>query len=336
MFDGLSPANGMTEEEPDVTKTGRGVDTVVFDLGGVVLQWAPERAFGQVLPPPEVPAFMAEINFADWNRQQDSGRDWQVAEDELIRRQPRHGTAIRAYRRYFDHALPGYVPGTGAIMAELAQAGVRLLALTNWSAELFPHARRRFGLLDRFEQIMVSGEEGRVKPDPLIFQSLCQRYRLRAGTAIFIDDSAVNCTAAAAGGLIPIPFVDAATTRERLVQLGLLGVHPVVVEPIFHLADRRAWEVAGNTGDYPWSSRELSYEAQGFVHCSFRRQQQRVLTTRYHDVDPDDLVLLELDPGLLDAPVVVEDLNAGDAYPHLYGPLTMAAVTDVNPSSTRH
>jgi 2-haloacid dehalogenase len=135
-------------------------DAVIFDLGGVVLSWDPRVAYERVLPAEEVVTFLERVDFAGWNRLNDGGRSFEEAERELIGRFPDDREAILGYRIHFDATLTGMVPGTSGILAELGQAGVRLIALTNWSAETFPLATERFGILRRFEAIVVSGTEG--------------------------------------------------------------------------------------------------------------------------------------------------------------------------------
>jgi 2-haloacid dehalogenase len=211
------------------------------------------------------------------------------------------------------------VPGTGAVLAELAAAGVRLLALTNWSAETFPHARERFGLLRRFEDVLVSGAERVAKPDPAIFQLALQRFDLDASDTVFVDDAQRNVDAAAAAGITAHHFVDADRLRSFLVDRGLLGPRKRIAEPVYHLADRTAWRAAEAGQGYPWSSRGVTYDAEGYVHCSFLHQLPGVLDRYYADVDWSDLVLLEIETDT--APVVVEDLGAG-LYPHLFAELT--------------
>lgn len=305
------------------------LDTVVFDLGGVVLEWAPQLPYEQVLPPAKVPAFMAAVDFWAWNRSLDAGQSFEAGEQRLIERFPDSAEAVRAYRRHFDLSLTGMVPGTGAIVAELQHAGVRLLALTNWSAETFPQARRRFGLLQRFEAIVVSGEERLAKPDPAIFELLLSRHQVDPTACVFIDDSPVNVAAAAKLGIAAVQFHDADSLRGGLVDLGLLGTRPLVTEPLFHVTEAEAWRSATGAGDFPWSTRGLSFERQGYVHCSFARQVAAVRRLVYADIPDSELVLLEIDP--LGLAVVLEDVDAGDAYPHLYDPLPMAAVRSVRP-----
>lgn len=307
---------------------GTEINTVVFDLGQVVLGWDPVDAFTDVLPAAEVPGWMERIGFADWNRKQDAGRTWASAEEELIRQFPAEAEAIRAYRANFDRTLTGYVPGTGAVVAELEQVGVSLVALTNWSAETFPMARDRFGLLDRFRGIVVSGEEGLVKPDPAIFTLLCERYLLDPARTLFVDDSSTNCTGAESVGLSAHHFGDATGLRANLVTLGLLPARRPEVGPVWHLAERTAWQEAERTGEYPWSSRSLSYERQGFVHLCFRDQVAEV-RRRHHDLAVENLVLVELNADRDDLPVVVEAVPEVGEYPHLFAELSPAMAVTV-------
>ena len=300
---------------------------VIFDLGGVVLRWEPHRAYEQVMPADQVDGFMNEICFNEWNLRHDAGHDWDDGEAELISRLPHRREAIEAYRRYFDLTITGMVPGTGAIMAELQQAGVRIVALTNWSADLFHPTRRRFGLLNRFSGIVVSGEEGIAKPDPKLFKIVFDRYDVRPESAIFIDDNAHNCDTADDLGLEVIRFTGADAARQRLVDLGLLGARAVVPGPIYHLARRKHWEAAKGNDHYIWSTRRVTLEAEGFVHCCRADQVSAIRQRSYQDLADDDLVLLQLDPASLSAPVIVETDPAGQRFPHLYGELKPSEVT---------
>jgi len=119
--------------------------------------------------------------------------------------------------------LAGPIGGTVDVLADLREAGLRLYALSNWSAETFPIARRRFPFLDWFDGIVISGEVGVVKPDARIFEHLVARYAVEPGMAVFIDDSAVNVGAAARLGFVALQFVDARSLRHDLEELGLLG-----------------------------------------------------------------------------------------------------------------
>lgn len=307
--------------------TDPALDTVIFDLGKVLLNWEPDRAFAAVLPDDEVAAVMEEISFSDWNHASDAGRPFDVGESELIKRFPHRSEAILAYRRHFARTLTGMVPGTNAIVAELQQAGVRLVALTNWSGELFPIARERFGILDRFEGIVVSGDERLAKPDPAIFTLLFERYHIDPVRAAFLDDSPRNCATARDLGITAIDFVDADSARDELVDLGLLAPREGVPGPIFHIAERQLLDEALREGYYPWSTRDVTFDQQGYVHCARADQVATVLERFYADLDESDLVVLELDPGDLTGAVIVEQLGNGESYPHVFAPLDISALS---------
>lgn len=197
------------------------LSVVVFDLGNVLIRWDPVRAFHGVLDPDDVPAFLAEIDFSGWNHHQDAGRPWQEAEEELSARFPHRGAAIRAYAPNFRATLEA-MPESVALLEELSDRGVRLLALTNWSAELFGTARDTFPFLSAFEGIVVSGEERLAKPDRRLYEVLLRRYRVAPSSALFVDDSAANVGAAEEVGLKGHLFTSAAALRAELVEAGLL------------------------------------------------------------------------------------------------------------------
>ena len=298
---------------------------VLFDLGGVLIDWDPARAFTPVMPAAQVPAFLAAIDFAAWNHRHDAGLPYAEGERELIARFPEHEAAVRAYRQHFGATLTGPVPGTAAVVAELQQAGVGLAALTNWSAETYPVARERFGILRRFAGVLVSGEEGLAKPDPAIFALALQRFGFDAASCTFVDDAARNVVAAREAGLDAVQFHDADQLRRDLLARGLLGPRQPLDRPVYHLTERAVWQRARVEGSYPWSGRRGTHESEGFVHAGFADQLAGTRALKYGDLDDDALVVLELDPARLSVPVVVEDLGVGP-FPHLYGPLPVAEV----------
>jgi 2-haloacid dehalogenase len=195
--------------------------TLIFDLGDVVLQWHPRAAYTGLLSEDEVDAFFADIDFPSWNGLQDAGRGWDEAEAQLVRDHPRYAHLSRAFRDNYHLVVDQEVPGTAAILRELSSAGVRLLALTNWSAELFKRAYDWFEILHVFEGIVVSGVERLVKPDPAIFEVLCRRYRLDAGECVYIDDTPGNVAAARRLGMSALLFTDAEHLRADLTALAV-------------------------------------------------------------------------------------------------------------------
>ncbi len=134
--------------------------------------------------------------------------------------------------------------------------------------------------------------------------------------------------AAATAGLTAIHFQGAGSLRAELVGLGLLEPPEAVTEPVYHLALAADW----STGDpYPWSTRGITYDAEGYVHCSFARQLAGIRTGYYADLSDEELLVLELDPTGLEGLVVVEDLGSGQPFPHLYAPLSRALVRAEHP-----
>ncbi len=196
---------------------------MVFDLGGVLIDWDPRHLYRELFEDPdEMESFLAEVTSAEWNSHQDAGRPWAEAIETLAAEHPERRELIEAFHRRWPEMLAGEIPGTVAVLADLNAAGVRLVALSNWSAETFPTAQERFDFLAWFEGIVISGEVGVNKPDPRIFEYLVERFAIEPAAALFIDDSPANIDAARAFGFRTIQFTDATALRRELVRLGLL------------------------------------------------------------------------------------------------------------------
>jgi 2-haloacid dehalogenase len=195
---------------------------VVFDLGGVLIDWNPRHLYRQLLPADEVEAFLDEIGFAEWNHAQDAGGSWAEAVETLAAEHPHRRELIAAYPARFTETLAGPVPGTSDVLRELHDRGTRLIGLTNWSAETYPYAEATFDFMRLFEGVLVSGVEGVAKPDPAVFRLLVERYGLQPGRTVFVDDSAKNVAAATAAGLRGLLFTDAGQLRRDLTAMGLL------------------------------------------------------------------------------------------------------------------
>jgi 2-haloacid dehalogenase len=197
---------------------------VIFDLGGVLIQWDPRNLYRKLFPgdPTAMEEFLATVCTVEWNECQDAGRTFAAAEEEAIARHPTKAELIRAFGARFDEMIPGARDDVVAILDELRRRDTPLYALTNWSAETFPSARRRFEFLSWFQGIVVSGHEGLIKPDPALFRRLFARYAIEPAQAVFIDDDPGNARAAASLGVHGIAFTSAADLRAELRRLGLL------------------------------------------------------------------------------------------------------------------
>jgi 2-haloacid dehalogenase len=210
----------------DRTDLGQGdapmtVDAVVFDLGNVLVRWDPYLPFIGHLERAEVEALFDEIDFPTLNHHLDAGRPWAEARAEVVRRYPHRADAFDFYREHFVDSIPGPVDGSARLVRDLVGAGIRVLGLTNWSAETFHHAEPAAPAIGLLEDVLVSGEVGIAKPDPRIFRLLASRYGLDPGRTVFTDDSAPNVAAAAAEGFDAVLFIDADELRADLVRRGL-------------------------------------------------------------------------------------------------------------------
>jgi 2-haloacid dehalogenase len=199
--------------------------TAVFDLGGVVVSWEPVPAVAAAVGQERAERFVhgREFDFAAWNHAQDSGRTWADAEAAATASHPELAEEIAAYRRNFVLSLRGLVPGTARILGALHDRGVRLVALTNWSAETIHHGPEVFPeVFGLFDDIVVSGAESVAKPDKEIFQILARRLSHQIDGVFYVDDNLRNVDAARAAGMDAVRFTDAATLRADLQERGLL------------------------------------------------------------------------------------------------------------------
>jgi len=196
---------------------------VIFDLGGVLIDWNPRYLYrGLFAEEAEMERFLAEVCPPAWNLTLDAGRPFEEAIAERVRLFPEEEARIRAWRERWPEMLKGPIQGTVAILEALHARGVPLHALTNWSAETYPHAEARYPFLARFESVLVSGREKLVKPNPAIYRRLLERARLTPAETLFIDDVPANVEGARAVGLQAHHFVSPEGLREELRQRGLL------------------------------------------------------------------------------------------------------------------
>jgi 2-haloacid dehalogenase len=217
---------GAIGEEAAMTEAavqGRG-PAIVFDLGGVLIDWDPRHLYRQLFDGDEaaMERFLAEVCNSEWNVRQDAGRPFAEAVAELVQRHPEQRALIEAYHLRWPEMVAGPIDGSVEILAELRESGHELHALTNWSAETFALTRPRFAFLAWFESILVSAEVRLIKPDPRIFRLLLERIGREAKACIYIDDSPKNVAAADVLGFDAIHFQGAAALRAGLVRRGLL------------------------------------------------------------------------------------------------------------------
>jgi 2-haloacid dehalogenase len=201
------------------------IKNIIFDLGGVLIDWNPEYLFRKLIPDEEKrKTFFSDICTAEWNEEQDGGRSIADATSMLIQQYPDHADLIIAYYDRWEEMLGGPIQDTVSIFKTLKEADKhKFYALTNWSAETFPKALVLYDFLHWFDGRLVSGEENTRKPFADFYQLLLDRFSLKPEESIFIDDNLRNIKAAQAMGIYSIHFTSPAQLVEDLKNLNLLN-----------------------------------------------------------------------------------------------------------------
>lgn len=198
-------------------------DTIIFDLGGVLIDWNPRYLYRKIFKTEEeITWFLENICTLEWNDHQDAGRTFAEATDELLAKHPEWEVPIRAWYGRWEETLSGPIHDTVSILKSIKEKGEhRLLALTNWSAESFPIAKQKFEFLDWFEGVVVSGVEKTRKPFPEFYHVLFDRYQVDPSKAIFIDDNIKNVHGGREVGLHVIHFQNPQQLRSEINSLGI-------------------------------------------------------------------------------------------------------------------
>ena len=196
---------------------------IVFDLGAVLIDWDPRHLYSKVFDDAqEMEWFLANVCTSEWNLEQDRGRSFEDAIAEASARHPDYAPHIALYHTRWHEMIKGPIAGTVAILEELHEKGTPLYAITNWHGDKFRETRQRFPFLDIFRDIVVSGDEKIIKPDPTIYQRLFDRNGLKASDCFFIDDNVKNIKGAKAVGMMAHHFTTPEKLRAVLVDRGAL------------------------------------------------------------------------------------------------------------------
>ena len=200
------------------------IDTIIFDLGGVLIDWSPKYVYRNVFngDKEKVDWFLNNICTMDWNMEQDAGRTWKEATNLLINKHPEYEEWIRIYYDKWEDMLKGSIQETVTLLNKLKQNDdCKLYSLTNWSSETFPIAIKRFEFLQHFEGIVVSGDEKTRKPFSKIYEIILDRYNIIPEKAVFIDDNLDNIITAKKLGINGIHFKSASQLKNSLISLGV-------------------------------------------------------------------------------------------------------------------
>jgi|SRR5579863_5242079 len=196
----------------------------VFDLGGVLIDWNPRYLYRKLFDGDDTAMehFLATVCTSHWNLRLDGGRTLADACASLKAEHPSHSRMIDAWMERYDEMLGGPIQGTVDLLGELRARNVPIYALSNWSAETFPAAQKRFDFLQWFHGTVLSGHIRLLKPDPRIYQHLFETHKIDPAEAVYVDDVQANVDAASAQGMHGIHFSDPATLRKEFVEVGLI------------------------------------------------------------------------------------------------------------------
>jgi 2-haloacid dehalogenase len=193
------------------------IKTIIFDLGGVLIDWNPEYLYLDIFGGDRVKmnAFFELVCTMDWNENQDAGYPLAQATEDRIALFPEYEILIKKYYGQWEEMLGEAISGSVQVLKKLIEnPKFRVVALTNWSAETFPVALKRFDFLHWFEGIVVSGTEKTRKPYSEIYQITLDRFNIDPSEALFIDDNLRNIKGAKALGINGIHF----STPEELIK----------------------------------------------------------------------------------------------------------------------
>jgi 2-haloacid dehalogenase len=196
--------------------------TVVFDIGNVLLRWDPRNLYRKIFnDEARMEWFLSTVCTPQWNLEQDRGRDWDEAVALLAKDYPDHEGPIRAFHDRWEETVSGVFDENVSLLESLRRAGVPNYSITNFSGPKFALAQKIYPFLAGFDGVIVSGDEGLLKPEPEIYDLLLTRYGLKADDCIFIDDSQENVQGARAVGMHAIHFVESMDLAAELRRHGI-------------------------------------------------------------------------------------------------------------------
>lgn len=197
------------------------IKNIIFDFGGVLVDWNPHYLFDSYFNDTEkCNWFIENVCNTEWNAQMDKGKPFEIAVNERIAQFPEYEDAIRLYHKEWMKTMGEEIPGMFELIKDLKENGYPIIyGLTNWSNETFPMVQKQYKIFSLIDNIVCSGDEKLLKPDPKIYQILLDRYNLKAEESVFIDDNVNNVKGAIDMGMKSIRFVNAEHLRKDLDEL---------------------------------------------------------------------------------------------------------------------
>jgi 2-haloacid dehalogenase len=211
------------------------IKSVVFDLGGVLIDWNPRYLYRKILAnEAEIEAFLSDICTPAWNHQMDLGKPFEEAARELIALHPDKEDLILAYWRRWPEMLEGPIHESVDLLMELKERGTPLYALSNWNADTFEVAQKDFPFLRLFDGKIISGQVKLAKPDPRIYRLLLDTYDINPRETLFIDDVRANVQAAWDIGMNAVQFLSPKQLENDLAGYGLIPSEDIMDEHHHH------------------------------------------------------------------------------------------------------
>ena len=206
-----------------MTKQNSTIKNIIFDFGGVLMDWNPRYFYKDYFNDDEkMKYFLKHVAEDEWNAEQDRGRSLKDGTDIQVAKFPEWETEIRAYYDNWTTMLRSDIPENVAVLRQLKHSNYELFGLTNWSAETFPIALDRFEFFQVFDGILVSGKEKLIKPDEKIFERMMEKFHLKPESCLFIDDNLKNVEASRAFGIQTIHFINPEDLKEKLVEMKII------------------------------------------------------------------------------------------------------------------
>lgn len=200
----------------------KNIKNVVFDIGNVVVRWAPleivRLTFGNIESAEErVKSIFQSDTWLELNK-------GNISESEAkLQYQQLHGLSELDCERLFYYVKQTQILIYGSVdlIKRVKAAGYRVYALTDNVHEIVAYLQDTYKFWNLFEGATVSAEVGLLKPQPEIYQSLLTQYALEASETVFIDDMPYNVESAETVGMSAIQFANAGQCEADLKSLGL-------------------------------------------------------------------------------------------------------------------
>ena len=199
------------------------IKTIIFDFGGVLIDWSPHNLYKEYFSDnAAIDAFLEEVDFYEWNAQQDKGRPFAEAVEIQSAKFPHRADLIKAYADNWINSITGMKADVVALLYRLKEKGYSVYGLSNWSAETFPLVKEEFTFLEDLDDVVLSGAVKMIKPEPEIFHYLLNRIPEKTEECLFIDDSLPNIKTAQSLGFQTVHFKSAEELEDELKERKLL------------------------------------------------------------------------------------------------------------------